>query len=439
MSNIIKRKSTILKNFQGKFFKDDLFFHTIIMMVGTKLGDIFSLIYRLAMIRLLTVEEYGTLNSLISSSLILSQFIAPFQPVLTKYFAEYSSKGEWAQFRFLRRRIWRDLGIFSIVIAIIIISLSGEIRGYLNIEEISYILLAGAMIICTILLAVPMAVIQGTQAFVSLASISALSAFFKMIIGIGLIMLAGLTVDGALGGMIASPVSAILIGIFLINKYLKSSPAEGESERIAMLPIYKYFIPTALTLGSLWALTNVDVILVKHFFTGQEPGYYSVSQMVGLMVLYLPGAITIVIYPKAAAAHAKSLESRRMLWKGLAVVAGFSLLGVVLCSVAPGMILTVLSGKNNLQSRELVPWFAMAMSFFSLSMLVVFYHLAVNNARIAIPLIVLVIAEIITIYFHHPALIDIIYIVLSYSIITFVVSLFMLRYINVNPTQGNNL
>lgn len=437
MSQTVQNKTTSFKIFQRKIFKGDLFRHTTIMLVGTKLGDFFNLIFRLVMVRLLTVEEYGTLNSLISTVLILSQFIAPFQPVLTKYFAGFSAKEEWPKLRFLYQRIWRDLCIFSGVIIIIIIFLSGEISAYLNIEGISPIILAGVMIGLTILLAIPMGFIQGIQLFVSLASLSVISAFSKLVISVGLILLVGLAVNGALGGMIASPLSMIIVGIFLIRRYFHRYPETGESTAISMRPIYKYFIPTALTLGSLWALTNVDVILVKHFFTGQEPGYYSVAQMVGLMVLYLPGAITIVIYPKAAAAHAKNSSSRTMLWKGLSVVAAFSLLGVVVCSVAPSMILTVLSGKDNPQSRELVPWFAMAMSFFALSMLVVFYHLAVNNARIAIPLILLVIAEIITIYLHHPTLIDIIYIVLAYSIITFAVSLFMLRYIDNNPTQGN--
>jgi len=424
------------KNLQRKIFKDDLFRHTAIMMVGTKLGDIFNLVYRLAMVRLLTIEEYGTLNSLISSSLILSQFVAPFQPVLTKYFASFSAKGEWSKLRFLYGRTWRDLGLFSVIVFIIIISFSGLISGYLNIDGTFPVILVGVMIGFTILLAVPMAFIQGTQSFVSLASLAALSAFCKMMIGIGLILLAGLTVDGALGGMIASPLSAILIGIFLMKKYLKRCPGKGESESISMLPIYKFFIPTALTLGSLWALTNVDVILVKHFFTGQEPGYYSVAQMVGLIVLYLPGAITIVIYPKAAAAHAKNSESRAMLWKGLVAIAGICLLGIVICAIAPGLVLTAISGKDNPQSRELVVWFTMAMSFYSMSTLIIYYHLAVHNTRIVPVLITLALAEVATIYSFHASLMVIIFIMLGYSVITFVLSLMMLRFI---PDTNQNI
>ncbi len=417
------------KNSGRKFFKDDFFQQTAVMMIGTKLGDLFNLIYRLAMVRLLTVEEYGTLNSLISSVLILSQFVAPFQPVLTRYFAVYSGKEEWSKLRFLLRRTSRDLGIFSVAIFVIIVFFSGEISGYLNINAAAPIILAGAIIGLSILLAAPVSFIQGTQLFGSLSSLAAISSFCKMILGIGLILLAGLAVNGALGGMIASPLSAILIGIFFIRKYLKRRPGKGETEPIVMRPIYKYFIPTALTLGSLWALTNLDVILVKHFFVdGPEPGYYSVAQMVGLMILYLPGAVTLVLFPKAAAAHANDSNSRRMLWKGLAVVAGLCLLGVVICAVAPGLILTAISGKNNPQSRELVVWFSLAMSFYALSMLAVFYHLAVHNDRIAIPLLGLVIAEIITIYFHHPALINIVYIVCFYSVITFATTLLMLRY-----------
>ena len=423
-----------MKQRTDKLIRDDFLLHTGIMIVGTKLGDLFNFIYRLAMVRLLTVEEYGILNSLISFSLIFYQFVAPFQPALTKYIASYSARGDWARVRFLVGRAWRDLGIFSVVVFIISITISGGVGDYLKIGESSHIILAGLMIAFSILLAVPMAFIQGTQLFIPLAYLSALSAFFKMLIGVGLILLArrfsisNLTVNGALLGMIASPLSIILIGRFIIKKHLNRHSGEIGSESTSMRPIYKYFIPTALILGSFWTLTNVDVIMVKHFFSSEQAGLYSIAQMVGLIILFLPGAITLVIFPKAASAHAQNTGSRAILWKGLAIVALLCLVGTVICGVLPGPILTAVSGKNNPQSRELILWFSLAMSFYALTMLAVYYHLAVHNIKIALPLVLLAVSEIGMISLYHPTLKSVIYIVLGYSIVTFIVSLFMLRY-----------
>ena len=420
-------KKNILKIFQRKILRDEFVRHTGIMVVGTKVGDLFNFIFRLAIVRLLSVDEYGVFNRLISFSLIFCQFVSPFQPSLAKYIAGYVGRRQFNRVRFILKRAGRDLGIFSIIILIMLIVASRSFAAYLNIGNSNYLIMVGLLIAASILMAVPSAFLQGAQLFIPLAFIGALAAFLKLLVGIGLIYL-GLSVSGGLWGFIVCPLILIAGGTFVIIRYFARHHPEDPGEvSFSMIPIYKYFIPTGLILGSFWALTNMDVLLVGHFYPAKA-GVYSVAQMVGLIVLFLPGAVPLVVFPKVAAAQAQDIPSLHILKKGLIAVALFCVFGVLICGLVPGLVLKILTGKTNPESVQLVIWFALAMSFYALAMLVIFYHLAVHNTKIVLPLVLLAAAEMGTIYLYHPTLRSVLFILLFYSIITFLVSLFVLKY-----------
>ncbi len=109
-----------MKNKLRHWNQDNFLRHTLITVVGTKLGDIFNFIYRLVLVRLLTESEYGILSPLISFSLIFCQFVSPFQPALTKFIAGYIGQEETGRTHYLIKRAWRDLSVFALVVFILI-------------------------------------------------------------------------------------------------------------------------------------------------------------------------------------------------------------------------------------------------------------------------------------------------------------------------------
>ncbi len=424
--------------FRRKILKDELFRHTVIMLVGTKLGDLFNFLYRLALVRLLTVQEYGVLNSLISFSLIFFQFIAPFQPALSKSLAGYIGKKEISRARFVINRAGRDLAIFAGAVFLLFIFLAPRLAESLNINRPVYLILLGLLISSNVISAVPRAFLQGAQLFSAMAWITASSALLKLGVGLGLVAV-GYKVSGGVGGMIAASGFILFAGFFITKKYLSRGQAVADKMApVSMAGIYRYFIPASLMMGSFWVLTNIDVILVKRFFSPLESGYYSVAQMVGLIILFLPGTVTMVIFPKVAAARALNYDSISLLKKGLVVVAGFCLLGVVVFGLFPDYALKILTGKPNPQSVELVLWFSLAMSFYALSMPVIYYHLAIHNIRIVLPLVILAASEVATISLYHPALKSVLLLVLGYSIITFLVSVLMLKWLPLPAKQAES-
>ncbi len=74
------------------------------------------------------------------------------------------------------------------------------------------------------------------------------------------------------------------------------------------------------------------------------------------------------------------------------------------------------------------------MSFHALTMPVLFYHLASHNTRIVSPMVLLAVAEAVTIYLYHPTLSSILFILLFYAVTAFTLSLFMIKFIS-KPNQ----
>ncbi|MCK4912779.1 MAG: hypothetical protein KAS05_03550, partial [Candidatus Omnitrophica bacterium] len=217
--------------------------------------------------------------------------------------------------------------------------------------------------------------------------------------------------------------------IFVPNLFNKemSHVDKSVSVKINLAPIYKYFFPVGIIMLSFTFLTTIDVILVKHFFSSLDAGYYSIAQMVGKIALFLPSALAIVILPKSIEAHVTNNSSIKLLYKSL-ILAGICCFTFTLVSfLFPDFLLTILTGKLNPVSRGLVGLFALAMSFYALTWIVINYLLATHNLKFTLPLLIITILEAVTIYNCHSRLTMVLYILLTFGIISLFSSLLLVN------------
>ena len=394
------------------------------MVLGTGLVNVFNLVYQLGLVRLLSVVEYGILNALISILVVASQFTVPFRPVLARSFASYLALNETGPVRKLLKLATRDLGLIAAGIFLAITVFSGTLAAWQQIDQSHYIILTGLVIAAATAAIVPGAFLWGYQRFTGLAALGVLPTFLKLLTGIALIY-AGFGVYGALAGYIVLPVAALLIGGILVRGQVRNFPTARttQAENVTMGRIYRDFIPTGIALFAFAVLTNFDVILVKHLFSPREAGYYSVAQIVGKMILFLPSALAIVVFPKSAASRARNKASSPLLKKGIISVALFNISAFSVCLIAPGLVLKVLTGKTDVESILLVPWFTLGMSFYALTWIVIFYNLSIQNNKCIIPLAAIGVLQSLAIYIHHPSLVSILVILNISAFLSFIVTL----------------
>ena len=410
----------------ARWNKDDFLLHSAITLAGSKLGDVFNLLYRLAMARLLTVGEYGVFNTLVSFLAVAVQFLSPFQPAFTRFIAEKVGLGDFGAARSLARRSLARLAAFAALVFVVVWAASGPVSAFLRLERTGYLTVVGLLLSLAIAAAVPSAVLQGNQQFAALAAIAAASPLAKLALGTALV-LAGMGIFGALAGFVAGALLILVAAAAVMARSVARWPAAAAARPESLVPVLKYCVPTSVVLGSFWALTSIDVFLVKRFFTAEDAGFYSLAQMVGMIILFLPGAISMVVFPKATSAHARRESSLPLLRKGLLIAAAICGACTVACALFPEATLRVLAGRAEERSIPLVGIFALAMSFYALSSLMLFYHLAVRRTAVAVPILALAAAETAAIWFHHPTLSAVVRLVAVFAVLTFGASLAMLK------------
>jgi len=346
-------------------------------------------------------------------------FIAfsPLQLTLTRFFSEYIAKKKFSILYSVFKKIIKRIFFFSILLLVVFILFKSFIASFFKINSL-YILIIGLVITFSLFSPPFFSFIQSLQKFKLLSFLSIISSSVKLILGTVLMFL-GWKVVGGLLGLLGSSLVILIVFLIMFGKIFKK-----EELPVKLLPIYKYFLPVSLAMISFTILTNIDIILVKHFFSPQEAGYYSIAQMIGKVVLFLPSALAIVIFPKSTQAYVKNEHSFSYLYKSLTIAGICGGVVSILCFLFPDFVLEIITGKANPVSRKLVSMFSLAMAFYSLVWITINFLLAVNNLKFVKYLVCVALLESCFIYFFHFTLEVILKILLFFSILSFLITLY---------------
>ncbi|MFH1504779.1 MAG: oligosaccharide flippase family protein [Candidatus Omnitrophota bacterium] len=412
-----------------KLFKDDLIKHTIIVFAGSILAGVFNLAYHLVSVRLLTPQDYGTFNALISFVMFTSMAVSPLGTTLTRFFTEYIAKKDFAKIVFVFNKLIKRLFIAACLTAALFFIVSPFLAGFLKTKTL-YIFICGGATVIGLFSPPLISVFQSFQKFAVYSFIGIIASLGKLILG-GILMFLGWRVLGSLSGFLAGAILPIIAALCFIKGVFKKEIGHIDEKAyipINLTPIFKYFFPVSVVMFSFTAITTVDVVLVKHFFSPLQAGYYSIAQMVGKIALFLPSALAIVLLPKSTKAHVTNGSSTKLLYKSLFLAGICGFLWTVFAFIFPDFLLNVLTGKLNPISSRLVGLFSLTMSFYALCWIVINYLLATHNLKFVLPLLVITILETAAIYNCHSSFIMILYILLISSIVSLFCSLFVVKH-----------
>jgi O-antigen/teichoic acid export membrane protein len=227
---------------------------------------------------------------------------------------------------------------------------------------------------------------------------------------------------------------AFSISIYFIIR-LKSFD-EG-TYRIPRGSIYKYTFLTLYTISCFLLLTNLDVVLVKHYFDPHSAGIYSSAVTIGRIILYFPGAMAIVLFPKTSELQTLSKKSVRILAKALIIVFALCVILNVIYFIAPGLLVRIMFGKAFLESVPYIGYYGIAMTFYSLLNLAVLFLLSLNFYSLIPVLTITSLAELILINSFHRNIFEIIYVVILVSFVS-LTTLVSITVINLFKSEKRN-
>lgn len=380
------------------------------MFVGVGLFNVFNLLFHFFMVRSLSPINYGHLNTLMALFMVISVPASTVQTAVTKFVSSYQVQNRYDRIRGLLRHLFMVMSMVGLLILLLISLGSSLISSFLQISSIELIVLLGVVLLFAMVIPIPWGGLQGLQKFGSLAFNLILNGGLKFFSGVLFVFL-GLGVSGAMGAIVLSYFVTFFLSLVILKAYLPKERTVADRERTPEDPnpsytkeVYRYFLPVGLTLFCFMLLTNIDLILVKHFFTPIEAGYYSIAQMVGKIILFLPIPVVMVMFPKLSALEGQKKKAHSTLMQSLMITFFLCCGALMVGFLFPSSIIKILSGKMYSECIPLVRFFCINMTFFTLILILLYYHLSTHEKGFLYPLGLLTLIQIGLIIFFHKSL-----------------------------------
>lgn len=404
------------------------------MFLAVTISNIFNLLYQLYMVRNLSPINYGVLNCLFSILMIVSIPSGSLQTVVTKFISTFYAINHHGRINLLLRSFVKKTSVFGLVIFLILVLGSRSISSFLQIGTPLLIVILGLITFLSIILPLTNGGLQGLQRFGYLGLTMITNGSLKLVLGIIFVSI-GLGVIGAMSALAISTFISLALSVIMLASILPAPPdlirqslqakANSPDTEMDFSEIYRFFYPVAAVFLCFMILTNMDVVLVKHFFRPIEAGYYSIAQMAGKIILFLPIGITMVMFPAASGLHARGKDTFRILRKSLLYAGILCGTAVLICFLFTGLIIRLLSGQEHLHCIPLVRIFSVTMLFFALVYILLFYHLSIHQADFIYSLVLLTVVQILAITLFHQSLLQVLYIMCGNAILLFMINAYL--------------
>ena len=405
--------------------KDEFLKQSSVMFFAMALVNVSNLLYHLFMVRMLDTVDFGTLNSLFALLMIISVPAATIQSVVAKYVSQLQAyEDRFNKAGFLIRHLGVRIVVTAGIALLMIVAARFWISDFFKLPDAQYVIVLGLTLTSFIIFPLFQGGLQGFQKFGLMGCNLVVSSGLKLFLGIACVLL-GYRVMGAFGAVFLSSYAQVLMAfIFLRHSFRRISDVSlvsthsgerladlGPSGNIDLKKLYIFFLPVALASVCFMMLTHSDILLVKHFFNPLDAGRYSVASMVGKMILFLPGALSIVMLPKSSKMHAEKRNPINLLYKSLFysfILCGAAGTVFILFPVIPIKLLSVNEVGMFIPLSRL---FVLSMGCFALLYVIIFYNISVHRMRFVYTLAFSLILQTLLICLFHKTLLQVISIV----------------------------
>ncbi|NLT37047.1 MAG: oligosaccharide flippase family protein [Methanomassiliicoccus sp.] len=318
-----------------------------IMLIATVAGGGCNFIYQVMMANLIP-DDLAELNTLLAILYIVTVPASAVQNVLIRYVSKYNALEKPEVISWLMKRIFiltTSAGVALAIVIVLVLSIP-EVASTLKISSNLGVLLLGIAVLFAMLSPVGQGPLQAFQRFVAFGTLTVGNFVLKLTMGVGLVIL-GYGVAGGIGGVLIGLAFASGLSLFMVRKYLlrKGTPTDSGE-------IWWYTVPATVAQLCFTILTMVDVIFATSLLPKDQASYYAAASSLAKIILFLPGAVSTVMFPKISRAHAVKGETSRILTTAFFMTLALSGLVVAVYFLLPDFILSILIPAN--PYRELI-------------------------------------------------------------------------------------
>lgn len=387
-------------HFMTSIMKDEFIKTSILFLIVIMISNIINYLFQITMGRMLTVEKYGEMNSLMSIVMLLTVLFTPISYYFARHTAKFLALEKKREIRGLFQYSYTRFGVSLYLFVTGLFLLSPIIGSYIHIEtyKVFLVFVFGGI---SITYYINNGFAQGLLKFRLLSLFIIMLSFFKYILSIIFVHYQS-SVNSVLYAIICSGIITGLFSYLMLKHFLKQW--QNQKYKHEKGEFKNYLLPLIISNFFFGTLTQIDVVLVKHFFSPYDAGIYASAAIIGKAVMYLPIAIVMSLFPIVTSENTREKETLHILFKAIIINTLIAGSGVLLILFFPRYIIILFFGAKYINAVELVSFFAIVMFIMGIISILMNYFLALGKSQFIFGLIGSLFIQIGGIYFFHNTL-----------------------------------
>lgn len=384
----------LLMLFRGKLARASAW-----LFVGSLASGVFGYVFQIVMGRMLSTQEYGLFSAIMAMFAILGAPSGTLMMVISRKVSEYRARQDFGSLtHFFGSIHLKTTLVVSCILALCLLG-APQAQIYLKTTNSIPVYLLGILLFVSFSPLINNAFLQGLQKFDWLSAGSAIGTLSKIFIS-ALIVSLGYGVSGALAGTILS----VIVTLILTSGGLRKSIAAGRgleynSAHLALRPV----IPVLVANIAFTAMTQLDLVLVNYFFSPQTASIYAAAAILGKAVMYLPGGITLALFPMVAENEANGEPSAHLLGQAIALTVLLCGAGAVFYFFFGEILITKLYGESYREAGHILKYYGFAILPMALVMIAEHFLIAKGRVLFAYLFVLISPLQLLMIYHFHES------------------------------------
>lgn len=407
----------VIRRFRESF--SGSFISRALLLAGvTILANVFNYLYQVFAGRFLGPQEYAVFGSLFSVSYFVAIAATAIQSSIARFVSEFDAVGNAENRDRVLGGAVLSVGTLGLILLVVLVVVRRRLAAFLNVPDdlpvIAGVAATGALIGATM-----SGALQGLRQFARLGAIQLITFATKFGLGVVLLYM-GMGVRGALWAVASGYLVGLGVSLICVSKLMPLK----KTSRFASGRIISYSGPAAVLAFSFAVPTAIDVFLAKHYLPDIEAGYYTAASMLGKVLIFAPLGFTLALFPHVVAAKANKTYPKHVLKKAILLTSLIAGSGAITLWALPAFVLRTVFGDAYIPAVDVLRSYGLATSLFSLTLMFLYYSLAVDRFRLIYLIGLATLVEVAAWLRFHDSALHMAAVLLAFSALQFLLSIF---------------
>jgi O-antigen/teichoic acid export membrane protein len=329
--------------------------------------------------RLLTTAEFGDLTATLAFAVIAAVPTAAAQTMIAERVARSLALGQIDQMRWFIRHALGHVVTVALMVGLLYALALPLMINLLEIRAFGPALALLPLIVLTFISPVALGVLQGMDRFIAFGLMTLAIAVSRIAFGVPWAAADGGS-GGAVGGQAIGMFVVLAGAAWILREHIMPRGSGAAMSGVRRRPSSAAISASAAFIAFA-VISNLDILLAKFFLGSQQSGLYAALVTLEKVVIFLPGAVAVVMVPNAARARHSPEATKRVLRIAALLTVITTLVAAIPAAIAPELVLRVMFGSRYLDAEGGVLPIVCAGAGLALLFLLVTYTVAIDDRR----------------------------------------------------------